>query len=149
MPIIMGSDKTTVSNATGNNEFYPLYLSIGNVRNNVRRAHKDALVLIGFLAIAKGEHTRLHIPTVYYSQFTSTASREESDSEKFRRFRRQLFHSSITAILESLRPAMSSPEVMKCPDGHYRRVIFGLGPYIADYPEQALLACIVGGWCAR
>ena len=27
--------------------------------------------------------------------------------------------------------------------------IYGLGPYIADYPEQALLACIIQGWCAR
>ena len=54
VPIILGSDKTTVSVATGDNEFYPLYMSIGNIKNNVRRAHKDALVLIGFLAIAKG-----------------------------------------------------------------------------------------------
>jgi hypothetical protein len=54
VPIILGSDKTTVSVATGQNEFYPLYLSIGNVKNHVRRAHKDALVLIAFLAIPKG-----------------------------------------------------------------------------------------------
>jgi hypothetical protein len=54
VPIILGSDKTTVSIATGDNEFYPLYMSIGNIKNNVRRAHKDALVLIGFLAMAKG-----------------------------------------------------------------------------------------------
>ncbi len=51
----MGSDKTTVSVATGQNEYYPLYGSIGNVRNGVRRAHRDALVLIGFLAIPKSE----------------------------------------------------------------------------------------------
>ncbi|KIJ70649.1 hypothetical protein HYDPIDRAFT_23740 [Hydnomerulius pinastri MD-312] len=31
VPIILGSDKTTVSVGTGNNEYYPLYLSIGNV----------------------------------------------------------------------------------------------------------------------
>jgi len=55
VPIILGSDKTTVSVATGNSEFYPLYLSIGNVRNNVRRAHKNALVLIGFLATPKSK----------------------------------------------------------------------------------------------
>ena len=53
VPIIIGSDKTTVSIATGDTKFYPLYMSIGNVKNNIRRAHKDALVLIGFLAIAK------------------------------------------------------------------------------------------------
>lgn len=54
VPIILGSNKTTVSVATGDNEFYPLYMSIGNIKNNVCRVHKDALVLIGFLAITKG-----------------------------------------------------------------------------------------------
>lgn len=54
VPIILGSDKTTVSVATGDNKFYPLYMSIGNIKNNVRRAHKDGLVLIGFLAVTKG-----------------------------------------------------------------------------------------------
>lgn len=53
-PIILGSDKTTVSVATGQNEYYPLYISIGNVRNNVRRAHRGAVVVLAFLAIPKG-----------------------------------------------------------------------------------------------
>ncbi|KAF8814309.1 hypothetical protein BYT27DRAFT_7250153 [Phlegmacium glaucopus] len=34
-PIILGSDKTTVSVATGHNEYWPVYLSIGNIHNNV------------------------------------------------------------------------------------------------------------------
>ena len=38
---------------TGQNDFYPLYLSIRNVRNNVQRAHRNALVLISFLAMPK------------------------------------------------------------------------------------------------
>ena len=44
---------------------------------------------------------------------------------------------------------MTQPEVAKFPDGHFRRLIWGIGPYIADYPEQVLLTCIVQGWCAR
>jgi hypothetical protein len=44
---------------------------------------------------------------------------------------------------------MTQPEVVRCADGFWRRVIYGLGPYIADYPEQVLLTCIVQGWCAR
>ena len=56
VPLILGSDKTTVSVATGQNEYYPLYLSIGNVRNNVRRAHRDAVVILGFLAIPKSKY---------------------------------------------------------------------------------------------
>jgi hypothetical protein len=44
---------------------------------------------------------------------------------------------------------MTTPEVVCFPVGHFRRVIYRLGPYIADYPEQALLACIMQGWCAK
>ena len=34
-PIILGSDKTTVLVATGQNEYYPLYMSNGLVYNSV------------------------------------------------------------------------------------------------------------------
>jgi len=44
---------------------------------------------------------------------------------------------------------MTKPEVAMCPDGHFRRVIYTLGPYIADYPEQVLLTGIVTGWCPK
>jgi hypothetical protein len=53
VPIILGSDKTTVTVGTGDIEYHPLYLSIGNVRNPVRRAHRNAVIPIGFLAIPK------------------------------------------------------------------------------------------------
>lgn len=52
-PVILGSDKTTVSVATGQNEYYPLYAGIGNAPNHVRRAHRNTLAVIGFLAIPK------------------------------------------------------------------------------------------------
>ena len=53
VPVILGSDKTTVSIVTGQNECYPLYLSVGNVHNCVRRAHHNAVALIAFLSILK------------------------------------------------------------------------------------------------
>ncbi|KAJ3006600.1 hypothetical protein NUW54_g3876 [Trametes sanguinea] len=53
IPVILGSDKTTVSVATGQNEYYPLYCSIGNVHNNVRRVHRNTLAVLGILAIPK------------------------------------------------------------------------------------------------
>ena len=52
-PIILGADKTTVSVATGHIEYHPLYFSPGDVHNTVRRAHRNAVVPIGFLAIPK------------------------------------------------------------------------------------------------
>jgi hypothetical protein len=146
-PIILGSDKTTVSVATGNNEFYPLYASTGLVHNNIRRAHRNAVSVIGFLAIPKSTCVVLSIE--YYDAQFCLASREHQNSAEFRRFRCDIFHASLTHILSSLKPHMSTPRVTLCSDGHYRRIIYCLGPYIADYPEQVLLSCIVQGWCAR
>ncbi|KAH9022637.1 hypothetical protein EDB85DRAFT_2151664 [Lactarius pseudohatsudake] len=123
-PIILGSDKTTVSVGTGNNAYWPIYLSIGNIHNNVRRAHRNGVVLLGFLAIPKTTH-------------------EFRDDVAFCKFRRQLLHSSLAKILETLKPGMTTLEVVRFSDDHFRKVVYGLGPYIADYPEQALLACIV------
>ncbi|KAH7905684.1 hypothetical protein BJ138DRAFT_1138203 [Hygrophoropsis aurantiaca] len=130
VPVILGSNKTTVSVATGQTDYYPLYMSIGNVHNNVCRAHRNAVAVIGFLAMPKTD-------------------KEHSASEAFRRFWRQIFHTLLSKILETLRNSMTVPEVAQCADGHYRCVIYGLGPYIADYEEQVLLACVVKDWCGR
>ncbi|KAF8489738.1 hypothetical protein JB92DRAFT_3085234 [Gautieria morchelliformis] len=92
--------------------------------------HRNGVVLLAFLAIPKTTH-------------------EFRDDAAFHKFRCQLLHSSLAKILEPLKPGMTSPEVIRFPDDHFRKVIYGLGPYIADYPEQALLACIVQGWCAE
>lgn len=44
---------------------------------------------------------------------------------------------------------MNDYDVVRCADGYFRRVVYGFGPYIADYPEQVLLACTVQGWCPK
>ncbi|KAG1792906.1 uncharacterized protein HD556DRAFT_1432393 [Suillus plorans] len=130
IPIIIGSDKTTVSVATGQNDYYPLYLLIGNIHNNIQQAHRNALALVGFLAIPKTE-------------------KKNSDDIKYRKFKKQLSHSSLSKIFANLKPGMTTPEVTRCGDGHYRHIIYGLGPYIADYKEQVVLACMVKDWCGR
>ncbi|KDQ07376.1 hypothetical protein BOTBODRAFT_75993, partial [Botryobasidium botryosum FD-172 SS1] len=122
--IILGSDKTTVSVGTGNTEFHPLYFSIGNTHIDLRRSHCGALLPIAFLAIPKSTC----LPA-------------------FCRLKTQLFHTSSLFILSPLKPGMRSPIIMRWPDGHLRRSIFNLAIYIADYPEQALFASIVSGWC--
>ena len=55
--IILGSDKTTVLVATGNSEYWPIYLSIASIHNNVCQAHHNGVVLLGFLPIPKGTFT--------------------------------------------------------------------------------------------
>ncbi|KAI0711740.1 hypothetical protein C8Q76DRAFT_769461 [Earliella scabrosa] len=128
-PVIIGADKTTVSVATGHQEFHPVYMSLGNLSNDMRRAHRDSVVPLAFLAIPK------------YGR--------EKATDEYRVFVKQLYHTALAQILSPLRPAMTNPHVMRCPDGHYRRALFELGPVIADYPEQVCLAGIVSGWCPK
>ncbi|KAN0084625.1 hypothetical protein V8E55_008129 [Tylopilus felleus] len=79
VPIILGSDKTTVSVATGQHDYYLVYLSVGNIRNTAR-------------------------------------------------------------------PYMTMWDLIHFGDQHYRQVVYGLGPYIADYEEQVLLTCLAFRW---
>lgn len=76
-----------------------------------------------------------------------TAGHEATNTVLFRNFKKQLFHTSLAYIFERLKPYMTTPDLIKCADGLYRKAIYGIGPYIADYPEQVLLAGIVSGWC--
>ncbi|KAG2028968.1 hypothetical protein BDR03DRAFT_936904 [Suillus americanus] len=92
VPLIVGSDKTMVSVATGHTKYHPLYLLIGNVFNSIRHAHRNSLVLVGFLAIP-------------------TTTKEHADDVDFRNFRRQLFHSSLANIFKSLKKNMTTPDV--------------------------------------
>lgn len=77
----------------------------------------------------------------------SIADKQYDDTLEFRKFRWQVFHASLTHVLQSLKPWMSKPHITRCGDGHLQRIIYGLGPYIADYLEQNLLSCVVSGWC--
>ncbi|KAH8979524.1 hypothetical protein EDB86DRAFT_3067015 [Lactarius hatsudake] len=130
VPIIAGSDKTTVSVATGHQEYHPVYASLGNITNTARRAHRNGVVPVAFLPIPK-------------------TSKHQRKKTAFQMFCRQLYHSCLELVFAPLKPYMTEPKVMKCPDGHFRRTIFGLGPYIADYPKQVYLSGIVSTWCPK
>ncbi|KAF8808689.1 hypothetical protein BYT27DRAFT_7222819 [Phlegmacium glaucopus] len=129
-PIILGADKKTVSVATGHVKYHPLYMSPGGVRNTVRHAHRNAVSPIAFLTIPKSD-------------------RKYDNDASFCKFKRQIYHASISAILKTLREGMTKPVILRCPDGHYRCIIFDLAAFIADYPEQVALAGIVQGWCPK
>lgn len=137
-----------MSVATGQNNYYPLYASISNVHNNVCRAHQNAVAIVGFLAIPKSAYFLYNVLfDTHYIELI--AAKKYAEDPHFRKFKKQLLHSSLSKILLSLKPSMSIPEVAHFGDGHFRRVIYGLGLYIADYPEQSALACVVYNWCAK
>ncbi|KAF8491736.1 hypothetical protein F5888DRAFT_1619731, partial [Russula emetica] len=130
VPVVAGSDKTTVSVATGHQEYHPVYMSPGNLSNIARRAHGNALLPVTFLPIPK-------------------TTKKHWKSAKYQVFCRQMYHACLARVFQPLKVGMTTPEVVRCPDGHFRWAIYGLGPYIADYPEQVWLAAIVQGWCPK
>ncbi|KDR82217.1 hypothetical protein GALMADRAFT_58542, partial [Galerina marginata CBS 339.88] len=130
VPVIAGSDKTTVSIATGHQEYHPVYASSGIISNTARRGHGNGVVPFAFLPIPK-------------------ASKSQRKKPAYQKFCRQLYHKCLEFAFTPLKPYMESPKVLKCPDGHFRRAIFSLGPYIADYPEQVWLSGTVQDWCPK
>ncbi|KAJ8091523.1 hypothetical protein PM082_024443 [Marasmius tenuissimus] len=130
VPVVCGSDKTTVSVATGHQEYHPVYQSPGNITNAARRGHGSGVLPSAFLPIPK-------------------TSKKHREKPIFKSFCRQLYHACLARIYEPLREGMTTPDIVLCADGHFRKVIYGVGPYIADYPEQVWLAGIVQGWCAK
>ncbi|KAF8200520.1 hypothetical protein K438DRAFT_1822115 [Mycena galopus ATCC 62051] len=130
VPVVAGSDKTTVSVATGHQEYHPVYVSPGVLTGIARRAHGNGVLPAAFLPIPK-------------------TSKKHRKKPAYQHFVRQMYHACLARVFEPLRTAMTTPEVVRCADGHFRRVIYGLGPYIADYPEQVWLSCIVQNWCPK
>jgi Plavaka transposase len=53
--MIAGSDKTTVSDATGHQEYHPVYSSPGNISNTACRGHGNAVLPLAFLPISKSK----------------------------------------------------------------------------------------------
>jgi hypothetical protein len=56
---------------------------------------------------------------------------------------------ALVGVLKRFGHTFEVPEVTECFDGLYRRVIYSLAAYIADYPEQILATCVVQGWCPK
>jgi hypothetical protein len=88
VPVVLGSDKTTVSVATGNNEYWPLYLSVGNVQHHVRRGHRNAVTPIAFLAIPHGKPVQYGIDdeTDEFQPHMSTVMIQHSENSAVRSF---------------------------------------------------------------
>ncbi|KAJ7740142.1 hypothetical protein B0H16DRAFT_1465021 [Mycena metata] len=64
-PLFFGSDKTTVSVATGDVEYHPRYMSLGNLHNTIRRGHRNGVVPFVFFAIPKRDRKYDNDPLLY------------------------------------------------------------------------------------
>ncbi|KAF9016925.1 hypothetical protein BDZ89DRAFT_903167, partial [Hymenopellis radicata] len=126
-PVILSSDKTKLSQFRGDKSAWPVYLTIGNIAKEVRRnVSSHATVLIGYIPVGK------------FDCYTDSA-------KQFARYR--AFHSCMEIITETLAKAGETGVPMTCSDGFIRAVYPIYAAYVADYPEQCLIACCKENCC--
>ncbi|KAF8811835.1 hypothetical protein BYT27DRAFT_7208143 [Phlegmacium glaucopus] len=126
-PIILSSDKTNLSRFSGDKVAWPVYLSIGNIKKATRhQPTARAMVLVGYILVCKLE----------------CFSKKKQSVEGY-----QLFHECMHTLLEPLIKAGTDGVDMDCANGFIWTIFPILSVYIADYPEQCLVACCKESAC--
>ncbi|KAG6369260.1 hypothetical protein JVT61DRAFT_15532 [Boletus reticuloceps] len=122
--VILSSDKTNVTNMCGGKVAYPLLISLANIRMNIRNKASS--------------HAFLPAALIPIPEFLHPVKRMRSVLEAC------LFHYCLNIIVEPLKIAAQMGRMMSDPLGNLWFCFTPLAAYIADTPEESLVACVRG-----
>jgi len=122
VPVICASDKTHLTNFWGDQHAWPLYLTMGNIRKDIRRTpQKLSWILVGLIpGPPKGA--------------------KNAD---------EAWHSAVATVLSPLRNLDITGPGLKwnCANEFRRRCYLHLAAWVGDHPEQVMLAQVSYGCC--
>ena len=134
LPIILMSDATQLTNFSGDQKSWPVYMTIGNLNSKIRQKH--------------------HLHTICTIAMLPTGPKLKDFMDKKTRDRQaahnnSVFHECVRAILAPLTDVVqrNTGVTALCADGAYRRVFPCVAAWIADYPEHILLQNLGSGAC--
>ncbi|KAF9491508.1 hypothetical protein BDN71DRAFT_1363469, partial [Pleurotus eryngii] len=126
-PVILASNKTQLSNFGSDKSAWPVYLTISNLSKEICQCPScHGTVLIGYLPITKLQcfSKSIHLLEIYW-----------------------LFHKCMLKLVNPLVAAGKQGVEMTCADSLIQKIFPILTAYIADYPEQCLVACCKENQC--
>ncbi|KAG1848102.1 hypothetical protein F4604DRAFT_1883932 [Suillus subluteus] len=121
VPVILASDKTSLSQFCGDQEVWPVYLILSNISKDVH-----------------------HQPSEHAAILLECFSQDTRSLERYR-----LFHYCMSQVLEPLISAGNNGIEITCPDRQVRRMHPIIAAYIADFPEQCLVTCCMENRCPK
>jgi hypothetical protein len=122
VPVICASHKTHLTNISGNQHAWPLYLTIGNTRKDIRRIPKTPKwILLGLIScpLQGGKNTD------------------------------EVWHSAVGIVLSPIWNLYITGPGLKwnCADGFQRQCYSLYAAWVGDYPEQVMIAQVSYGSC--
>lgn len=129
MAIILASDKTHLTNFSGDKEFHAVYMSIGNIHKKVR----NQVTRRAWLLLAQ-------LPTPRFDSTSKSFLTKEEIEQMPGFFSRQLFHKCMGIVLKPLWTDTRQTVRTVCADGKVRECVGVLMAWIADLEEQWVIA---------
>ncbi|EPS92888.1 hypothetical protein FOMPIDRAFT_1137184, partial [Fomitopsis schrenkii] len=130
-PVILATDKTQLTQFSGNKSAYPVYLTLGNIPRAIRRKpSQHTCILLGYLPVSK-------------------ISRKGLTKREHKARTQRIFHAAMRLIVKPLLAAGDEGIEVTSGDGCVCKVFPVLASYVADYPEQCLVTCSKYGTCPK
>ncbi|KAI5981166.1 hypothetical protein EDD15DRAFT_2204477 [Pisolithus albus] len=118
--VVLSSDKTNISVMSGNHMAHPLLISLANIDKHIHsKTSLHAYLLLALLPIAKFAHKNTRVRSLLQDW---------------------LVHQALNIVLSPLKTAASVGIMMSDPSGNLRYCFMPLAAWIADMPEESLLA---------